>query len=631
MQLAELYPKDINENYRYRDRILTMCEDKKTGMDVIKEVKIMCIKDVLFFINTFCWALDPFVDKGHRHGVPGLSKDRPIVTYPYQDKFILELDRCISTGENIIADKSRDMLASYMVLMTYLHGFLFKSMQFKLTSWKEDFIDKEGDMDTLFEKLRYNLRRIPWFLLPAGWHWKSCSSFMRLKNPETGSVIIGESATKNLGSGGRKDSIFFDELSKWETNAREAWSAASDSTKCKIGVWTPKGVGSFAAELMRGDMVKSKHRLMWWLHPEKTYTSKEHLEKIVKGDVRDRISGYMVGLNEDQSPAPEGCYVDQHGKIRSEWYDGECESRDANDIRENLDCDYLTSGNPVFDTLKCQDAQRRSKEPQRGDLAWKVSPRFDNVTKMCLNADQLVAEFFPNANGSVYVWEMPDKNLVDGWNDAYCISADCAEGLEQGDYNSANVLRRIDRTVGDGFKPRVVASIHGHHRTFEYAEMLAMLGVWYGEPFIAPESNNTQGGAVINELFSMYRKIYHSDVLNKGYAEKTDRLGFNTNHATKGTVIKNLSKAISNEEFEHPDTNFWSETMTFVNNDGKMEAQGKSNGQKCFDDRVMSTAILLWVNLNVPPPFPKRKKEELHGWRKQQREAYRSDSLVRFV
>lgn len=612
---AGMYPKTLRENLIFRSEVLTKCETDPVFLGAIQE---LTKRDVLFFFNTWLWAEDPFADKGERHGIPKIRM-RPVITYGFQDEFIVSLKEAIDRGEDILADKSRDMLATYMVLGVFLHGWLNNGHKYVITSWKEDEIDGKEDTSTHFGKLRLFLRRLPYFLLPNGWDWRRNSSYMKLQNPENGGTITGSAASASLASGRREDAIFMDELSKWEKYQREGWISASDSTKCKVGVWTPRGSGNFAAELMRGDEVQKKHHLLWHLHPEKRYTSKEHLEVVKKGGVRDKTGGYVVQVKEG---GPSGCYLDQHGKIRSEWYDEECKKRTKEDIAENLDCNYLTSGQPYFDTLICEENLRlMSKEPKLvGNLLWKVAPVFDSKSGDCINQDQLVVELVENFNGRVKVWELPEN----GYEYGYSISADVAEGLEQGDYSSASVLRRF------GDKPEFVATLHGHLKIFEYAEELAKLGVYFNRAYIAVERNK-DGSAVILQLLKLYRWLWHKDVITKGYPQMTDKIGFETaNRHVKHSVCGELQKAISLREFVDPDTGFWNETLTFVNNNGALEAQGKSQGQKCFDDRVMDRAINLWASMRMPSPVLKREKVKRIGWRKDWDEEPKG-RLVRFA
>lgn len=627
-----MYPKTVDENLRYRNQLFEVThEASEDGKDyspnaraAAEEAKELARRNILFFFNTYLWAEDPFADKGLRHDIPKIRL-RPIVTYPFQDDFILWLQGLIERGEHGICDKSRDMLATYMVLGVYLHGWIFNKHKFLITSWKEDEIDGKEDTSTHFGKLRFWLRMMPWYMMPIGWDWKRNSSYMKLQNPENGGTLTGSSSSAALGSGRREDSIFYDEFSKWEINAEAAWTAGSDTTKTKIGVWTPRGSGNLAAELMRGAEIKEKRHLYWYLHPEKTFTSKEHSAHVSNGKVFDKVKKYVVQFHQDQSKAPSGCYIDQHGKVRSEWYDKECEGRKPEDIAENLDCDYLTTGRPIFDTLVCNQRLYESEEPKFiGDLLWKVRPVFDASSGMCINQEQLEVEFVKNMNGLYYIWEMPYDDKEQSWDNGYIIGADTAEGLEQHDYDYAEVLRRF------GAKPEKAMRLHAHLKMHEYAEELAKMGVFYKRAYVNVERNN-HGHGVLAHLVKFYNRLFHKAIFTKGYAEITDRIGHDTTGQSKGVIIGTLGKAISENLFTDRDEIFWKETLTFVDDDGKMEAQGKSRGEKCFDDCVMGKAITWWTHQNMPLPAMSRKVVPLTGWRMKQQMRANQNRVVGFV
>lgn len=576
------YPKEIGANLRYRGDILTACErdDSLAGV-----VRTLFQKDILYAFNVWFWVYE----------VRSKEKSLPFVTWAFQDEYILSLNEAIETGENVFTDKSRDMGVTYMVLYVMLWRWMTKKGEdFRIGSRKEEYVDKSGDMDSLFEKMRYNLKRIPLFLQPQGFDLRKHSTYMKFLNPEFGNSIVGEATNRDFARGGRKKAVFFDEFQAWEM-ATEAWRSASDATRCKIAVGTPQGSGNKFAELSRTTEIKVKHHLLWMKHPLKAVTSPEYAEKI-----KDQ-------LHADQSVAPLGCFVDKGGKIRSEWYDNECTRRTSEDVAENLDCNYLTTGRPVFDTELCNLKMLQAKEPVKvGDLYWKVRPLYDDYGT-CTNRGEVEAGFSENRNGLLKLWKEPEV----GWENGYCISADVAEGLAQGDYSSATVLKRF----ADDFTPEIVATIHCKLRSEEYAQELWKLAVWYGRCYVAPERTGL-GLSVVNQLAESYDRIYFKEVMTKGEPRTTDKLGWDTTSHSKPIIVSNLSRMISENSFIDPDEFFWKETLTFVNDDGSLEAQGKSRGDKCYDDRVMDRAILLWIHGQLPAPRPKRVKEKLEGWRK---------------
>jgi hypothetical protein len=607
----KLYPKSQEDNLRFRYQVIAKCQADPMYAAVIKE---QFYRDILFAFNVFFWTYDP----------RSKMKDLPFITYTFQDEKILEVNRCIEEGEDIFGDKSRDMGLTYIILYTTFWRWLTKqSEEYRLGSRKEDFVDKAGDMDSHFEKLRYLLKRLPAFLLPKGFKENKHSTYARLINPEKSCSFIGEATNKDFGAGGRKNMILFDEFSRWEM-AEEAWRSASDATQCKIAISTPLGAANKFAELSRTSEVKNKFHLMWYLHPKKSHTSKKYFEKIKdelgNQDLADKYNSKFSDW--ERALVGEGLFVDKTGKLRSEWYDKECLKRAKEDVAENLDCDYLSTGQPVFDIKVCQNNLLNCKSPVKtGNLIWKVRPIF-NEQGYCSNMSQLKAEFIENGNGIYKIWEMPEE----GWDDGYVLTADCSEGLEQMDWDSSTMLKRF------GDKEMVVAELHAHLKPHEYAEELAKFGYLYFEPWIAIEKQGNSGGATINQILSFYRKLYHKEVMKKGYPELTDTVGFDmANRSIKQSVIGELSKCISLNLFTDYDEEFWRETLTYVNNNGVMEAQGKHRGQKCFDDRVMSRAIAVWINGNLPLPSRKVTKVELVGWRKENYARRNNNSLIGFT
>lgn len=576
------YPKTLDENLRFRYNLQIHCEGDPITAQL---ARITFANDILFAFNAIFYAYQP------EHPL----KDRPILTHPFQDDAILRINECIERGEHLFVDKSREMLATYMVILVFFWRFLTKpSEQYLLGSEKEIKVDRPGDMSSLFEKLRYQMQRLPFYLQPVGWNDKKHSTFMKMINPANGSAITGESTNRDFARSGRYSAILYDEFSTWDM-AEEAWRSGSDATKCKIALGTPKGSGNKFAELHRTNEVKNKLHLIWWNNPEKAITGESYRERIkVKGDLR-----------EDQGNCPSGCFIDSRGKIRSEWYDRECEHRDPTDIAENLDCSYLTTGNPVFDTVICDlNLREMVRDPLKiGNLNWKIRPVFDE-NGMVMNLDALEVEFVPNINGMVKIWEEPE----DGWENGYAIGADVAEGLEQGDYDSAFVLKRTETL-------KCVATLRTHIKTFEYAEELAKLAIYYCRACLAIERTGL-GLSVVDQIFPLYHNLFYKQIMTKGYPERTDKIGWDTNSLTKPQIISNLSRAISQKEFNCPDKVFWQETLTFVNNDGKLEAQGKSRGERTYDDVVMSTAITLWVHNEIPPAIRKKFTPKLVGWRR---------------
>lgn len=228
------------------------------------------LEGLLFWLNSFCWVYEPRSDRQTRHG--SKRPHLPFITYDYQDEYLADIYHAITKGEDMLTEKSRDMGASWLVLSAFLWFWQFGDAgnDFLMGSRKEASVDKFGDKDTLFEKMRYQLKRQPGFLLPDGFNIDRDAKYMNLTNPDTGSSIVGEANNKSFGSGGRRKAIAFDEFAKWEHTDEAAWQSCSDVTDCKLAISSARGKQNHFYRLRSGKVGTIKNvRLHWKQHPHK--------------------------------------------------------------------------------------------------------------------------------------------------------------------------------------------------------------------------------------------------------------------------------------------------------------------------------------------------------------------------
>src|SRR5690349_22531461 len=125
----------------------------------------MCRQDALFFINLFAWQANPET-----------MEEGPFITWDYQDVAILGgeteiggkkvtqegLLACVEDRKDVRWPKSRDGGASWVVLLVIVWLCLFskKPIRAGAISRDEDAVDKLGDLDSLFEKIRHILKRL---------------------------------------------------------------------------------------------------------------------------------------------------------------------------------------------------------------------------------------------------------------------------------------------------------------------------------------------------------------------------------------------------------------------------------------------------------------------------------------
>ena len=141
-EFYDLVPRDPAQNLKFREEMVQMgSTDKKAA----EELYIMCSRDMLFYINTFCWTYDPRVGDG----------TLPFITYDFQNESFGDLHDCIGKRD-IVIKKSRDMGASWMLLTVFEYMWHFRpSQSFLLVSRNEDYVDKPGNPKSLFWKIDF--------------------------------------------------------------------------------------------------------------------------------------------------------------------------------------------------------------------------------------------------------------------------------------------------------------------------------------------------------------------------------------------------------------------------------------------------------------------------------------------
>lgn len=154
-------------------------------------------QDPVAFIQDWCWTYDP------RNAERDLPVDMPFILFPRQIEFVHWLWDCVKNEDNGLAEKSRDMGATWVCVAFSVWLWLFrKGASIGWGSRKEMLVDHLGDMDSIFEKVRYTIDRVPFFAKPAKFNKRTHLKFMTCINPDNGSAITGE-AGDQIGRGGR--------------------------------------------------------------------------------------------------------------------------------------------------------------------------------------------------------------------------------------------------------------------------------------------------------------------------------------------------------------------------------------------------------------------------------------------
>jgi hypothetical protein len=178
-------------------------------------------------------------------------------------------------------------------------------------------------------------------------------------------------------------------------------------------------------------------------------------------------------------------------------------------------------------------------------------------------------------DGELKVWSEPSTDK------RYCIGADVAEGLLNGDYSSAMV-----REIVSGEQ---VAEWHGHIAPDLFGKILFQLGKWYNNAYLGVENNNHGLATLIYLRDTGYPMLYVQRKVDDAYSGDVEgaKLGFSTNTKTKPYIIDQLSAELREATHGICSKELVQEMQTYV-----IDEQGRygaANG--CHDDRVMAYAI----------------------------------------
>lgn len=221
-------------------RLLTPAEKLELEEAALREILPPAKTDPAAFIDLLCWTFNPKVREGSPH--------LPFRLFEFQRKLVEDLVYAIEGGYDIFIDKCREMGATYTTLAVLLwYWDYIEGSNFLVGSRKQDFVDNtmasasaavSNKEESLFGKMEYMIKRLPWQALPAGFDLTIHKTFMSLANPELGNIIGGESSNPNFSRGGRQKAILLDEFAFWD-NDNSAWGSTADTTNCRIILTTP--------------------------------------------------------------------------------------------------------------------------------------------------------------------------------------------------------------------------------------------------------------------------------------------------------------------------------------------------------------------------------------------------------
>jgi hypothetical protein len=167
----------------------------------------------------------------------------PFVPFPRQAEMIAFLHACVDGQQSGLIEKARDMGATWLACAFSVWLWLYRpGAAIGWGSRKEQLVDKIGDPDSIFEKMRIIIRHLPRLMLPAGFDPRDDMPSMKIVNRANGATITGESGD-NIGRGGRKLIYFKDESAHYE-RPEKIEAALADTTNVQIDMSSVNGPGN---------------------------------------------------------------------------------------------------------------------------------------------------------------------------------------------------------------------------------------------------------------------------------------------------------------------------------------------------------------------------------------------------
>lgn len=264
---------------------------------------------------------------------------------------------------------------------------------------------------------------------------------------------------------------------------------------------------------------------------------------------------------------PIRLYWKMHPERDEKWYMQMRESLGARRTAQEIDGDFLTSGNSVFDLV-----QIKAIEDMLGEYPMIVS-RYNNALR---------------------IFNQPEEGV------RYYIGADIATGRSR-DYSAFSIMDRYGEEV---------ACFKGRMPVDQFADLLIEMGYKYNTALVAPETNDI-GLAVTSRMQTEnYPNLYYSTRIlkkkGKKKAEVEDIPGWLTTSKSRPVMIDQLEEDLRNEEVEIKDPFFVQEAYTFIYDEtnrpvalgkNRRTSQGEDEleDESYTDDSIMAKAITNYI------------------------------------
>ncbi|MBY0545815.1 MAG: hypothetical protein K2W95_00850 [Candidatus Obscuribacterales bacterium] len=338
---------------------LVLLQQQDKLEEIQEQIKERCAKDFIFWANNFGWA--------HDEHAPHKERIKPLCLWDFQEDIALEIIeniwRCAGSHMeewNCYGDKARKVAWTFLNLLIIQWFWQFHGISTVITSKTLDDVDTKGDMNTPFEKLRFQIevqyKQFPW-LFPSNFsiHDKENYKTCLIAIPNGGAQIAGLRPDGKAMRQARALIWFGDEFPHVDGDV-PLWDAACGTVKVRILGGTPnkeRGKNCKAYRL-RFNLDNENARVFnipWWKHPENA----------------------------------KGLYRKPDGTLSSPWYESMCKQKSKQTMATEYLMDWMVAmGGQVFYALREEESCQLGMlpDPYGGPIifAWDPGLTFAIVT-----------------------------------------------------------------------------------------------------------------------------------------------------------------------------------------------------------------------------------------------------------
>lgn len=530
-------PKDRDENLKWRTKLWTMAYKSRADC---AGLLTLCRKSPVLFINLFIntLRLREAIDGGQERTT--LDRDRPFITWPYQDREILRIHRAFHGNGKIRWVKTRDIGATWLSAAYDLYLVtLFEQHHTLWGSHREAEVYDEVNPKAIFSKIKHAVDRMPDFLLPKGYTMKQ----IKLVVPSTESTITGEPTTPTFGRSGRTDRVTVDEAAFIDCLEAVDASLSFNATSA-LFVSTANPASYFAK--LASSTAYEQVRVGWYEHPEK-------------------------GIGRRPFPG------DEHGTyLTSPWDQLQRAKLSPRIYAAEVAMDEGAAGGTVFDR-RMLDGHRMDhcRDPDTvGDIVFARDesgypvdePESLNEADGRLTARELQSiRYEERIDGSWRLWLVPEYCNKTGTyrppqDRTYVLFLDPGDGLNAA--NSAIVV--LDSITGE----QVGEWVSARYPARDAGRILVAAALWFGGlrlPLIGWETNGV-GGHVLTTVKKLgYPRCFRDRMQGRdGPDKRTDKLGWTNVGRRKGAILDSLGDAVASKQVIIRSSRLIDEMVSFV-------------------------------------------------------------------